>query len=266
MNLRFFGFLGILLSSFYSLFAESFIVTSLVNTLGAENGFASLLFKPEALVLIYFILILSSLTKIFFTLLSLIKFDEKAAKTISFMISFIGTSGLFFIFKQNNSLEDLVVLVGGGLGLIIVIIFFLLVLVPLIRNLWQNENTHTSTKILVISLSITIALFGILSLMDYLAYTGTYSNTLKEIMGMLSTVILISFIWFIIKLFSGRQHESDRGFSNRLLNTVRGFVSSSRNNFEKPRREIETIRTKFRGIGDRLKTIQQTLQKNRGNI
>jgi hypothetical protein len=142
----FFGFLFLFKLSF----AEGFLQEKFIDMF---SGISTILEKKEALIGLVFLILFFGIHSLFLGFLRFIfsknvnaSHNQKEIKVISFMLSFISASGLFFIFKTNPEL--FLIFFGGFFSLIFVIIISLIIATYIFKyaNKFKNNQENSSDE------------------------------------------------------------------------------------------------------------------------
>lgn len=135
--------------SAYPVFSSNMISENLTDIF---STFTNLITNTTTLIGMTFLALLFGLYALFLGLLRFAfnrrgTFNEKEIKVISFMISFIGTSGFMFMFKNNPAM--FIVFFGGLVGLFLVVAIALAILVyfyKLSKKLKDETEYEVSLK------------------------------------------------------------------------------------------------------------------------
>lgn len=147
------------------------------------------------------------------------QFGNKEINVIAFMMSFIGTSGIFFMFAGSNTEQkQLILLFGGGIGLLLVLFITFFMLFFFYR---VAENFAEGKGFLGKGYGWwTIMCFGVLlSLYLFLGYVtklvteginiGLFSNLLEYLKNIIPWIITLTIIFGIMwLLFRGKSEDS----------------------------------------------------------
>jgi hypothetical protein len=213
--------------SLSSLFAaENFLVKSFNNILG-NDGLGALLKSESFLYGFYFLLILFSMQSIFKSIFLSIKLGEKPSNIVSFMFSAIGTSGIFFMFKDNQA--GIVSLFGGFFGFIIILILGFIIAKTII-GFNKGEKVFTAKWFAVV--------FGAAFVYNILLFTmanqflksadvswiNWISTTTGGFIGFLAVGFIISLTLLFLRKFKGS------GSSKKKQKTMQDMIDEDPHN------------------------------------
>jgi hypothetical protein len=238
--------------------------SSLTSTFG-EDGLGGTLFtlfgNAYFLIVFYFILLLIGCFKLFQSLLGGLNVSESASKTVSFMISFIGVSGIFFIFKKDDPVE-MVRIIGGTFGTFIAMVLFTLFYIIIFKRLYKNENMSTKNKwfySLSALLVLILVLKGVAGIVET-GFTSAISSGLDYIYSIVFSGWFISFILFILGAFMWRRSsDNTKARVKKEISEMRGKNPINRkltelenafDSLEKNHNEISKQINSIKSVGD----------------
>jgi hypothetical protein len=133
----FLAFIAIILGAVSVFGADSFILFKPFVNLFGESGIQSVLGnKYVVFSLIYLAYFIG-----FFNILKIAlkpvfgSEHNKEANTIALMLSFIGITGMFFMFSKEGGIESAILLFGGSIGFLLLVLVCLSILIGLYRSL-----------------------------------------------------------------------------------------------------------------------------------
>jgi len=229
----------------------NFLTKPFVDLFGSEG--ISYLLKNEAVVagLLYVAYLLG-----FFNILKVglsyagFKSDHtKERNTIAMMISFIGVTGMFFIFRESP--EQMIVLFGGSVG------FFLLCLIGisfinLIRNVSKGDDNETLTKWgMVRVLLATIFVFFMLSIYvekamhDLIKNDGVWTVIYNFLVAATGYLIIGTIIYGLVTLGKRSQKKYEDEIVNESPEVIEAHNHIS--NIQKNLKEVNSTMKKIKG-------------------
>ncbi len=237
-----------------SLFAN-FIVTTFENTLG-NDGLGALLSSTEVMYGLYFIVILITMQTLFKTIFSgVMKLGEKPSGTLAFMFSFIGTSGIFFMFGSNR--EGLVTLLGSTFGLVLTFVLGMFMF-KLLSGVAKGEDKFTArwlfwyaSGLMVLSL----LMYSVASNWIDKPESPDYLVTVISVFSFLLLTSILVAIGALIKMIGSKKSSE----SKQKIKTPDDYVKESQYNKE--------ILSSMKELQDNNKEIQNSLNsiiKRRG--
>lgn len=196
------SFLSLLLS--LNTINAGFLSESLGNSFKSLSE--NILFNSNAQIGIFFIAILIGMFAMFKGLLRVVfksvgDFHQKEITVISFMISLIGSSGLFYMFKDKGQ-DYIINLFGGTFGLLLVIIIAILIFKTFLVWAHSAEEGSNFRKLIYVTAGI-LSLGLVLSYLTFLSEKlgGTLPNYLTSIYGLIEDVFTLAVFAGIILLF-----------------------------------------------------------------
>ena len=233
------------MTSFKSIFA--FSLADSFNTVFGSNGLGGLLGSPEVLYFFYFLVIFLSAFQLFKILMKAISFPEKAANVIAFMISFIGSTGIFYMFGSNQ--EALINFFGGLFGFIIIFALLAFVAVPLVKKTWKSEDTGMPTKIFYILLIVTPLLIILNTFLEESGgiFGDNVGDLITELIGILAALLVLFGIFFLLGFLGKKSYDRKKEVE-------------SNPSIVKVRENLRQINSSVNSIDNELKSISEVLK------
>lgn len=217
LSLIFLGFLYIINSAFA---ADNFLFTSLINFFGKDGVFKLLGNEYVVFVLIYIAMlvgfhnILKIVTNITF------KNNKKEAGTIAFAISFIGTTGIFFMYGKTPA--EAISVFGGGIGLFLISIILISVLVTIDRMMVSHNQRRFRSPgwFIIMGLALMMVNYILISMITKLESIGSFTmlTSFKDVISSFGGIATISLLIGVIMWISHRRtanNQRDNVFRER---------------------------------------------------
>lgn len=212
--------LGFLLT-INSVFAANTVFDSLTNFFG-KNGIYGLLQNDiVVLVLIYIAMLVGFHNLIKIATNMVFRNNAKEAKIIAFVISFIGTTGIFFMYARGNNAGQIVALFGGtvGLFLVTVVLGSTLVAINRILNNFEMKSFKAPAWYIFMGLSVSVVVYILTALIAKIEQTagnivsgneGSFFTGLKDAIAYLGGIGILAIIIGIIMWLTHRSRENNK--------------------------------------------------------
>ena len=236
-----------------SVFAEGFSLMKPFEQLLGQNGLFGLLNNEY----IVFAFIYLAYFIGFFNLLKIAlkpvfgASHEKETKTVAMMLSFIGVSGMFFMFTKGKGVEEGILLFGGSVG------FFLLSLVGASVIYWAKGKESPMGKWgWVRLLSATTFVFIILSLYVEKLLEGSstelWINIYSVIQGLASWT-MVGLIVAVLLAFKGKKNGENVQATREANHEFDPKVVETKN-------AMENIQRSLTGVNNSMKKIKVEME------
>jgi hypothetical protein len=251
----FLAFFTLVLSSVSVFAAEFSLMTPFVQILG-ENGLFGLL--NNSVVVFAFIYL-----AYFFGFFNILKIalkpvfgsgHVKETNTVALMLSFIGVTGMFYMFGKDSSIDEAILLFGGSVG------FLLLSLVGASLIYWAKGNEKPMGKwVWVRLLSATTFVFIVLGMYVEKMLEGTFSDFWESIYNVLYGLAgwtMLGLIVAVLLAFKGKKNsenvqaarEANHEFDPKVVETknimdnIQKSLTSVNNSMKKIKVEMEDFK------------------------
>jgi hypothetical protein len=164
--------------------------------------------------------------------------NPKEAGTVALMLSFIGVTGMFYMFTKGKGIEEGILLFGGSIG------FLLLSLVGASVIFWAygEESKWRWPRTLLMSTFV----FIILSMYVGKILEGTFSETWENIYDFLrgaSSYLAIAGIIALIKNIRGKRVDATEKFNEKNPD-----VTSAEESSKKIKKSLDAINSSMKNI------------------
>ncbi len=216
-------FLITFLLTINSAFAASIVFDSLSNFFGQNGVYGLLQNDVVVLVLIYIAMLVGYYNLLKIATAMIFKNNRKEANTIAFVISFIGTTGIFFMYAKGNTPSQIVALFGGGVGLFLVLIVLISTLIAINRML-NNLNMRSFRApgwYVIMGLSLSVVTYILTALIAKIeeiggGMSGSFFMGLKDTISFLGGIGTLAIVIGIIMWLTHKRKE-DRERHEDLL-------------------------------------------------
>ena len=260
MNKRLFLFI----IAFFSAIANSFaLIADRLEVIFDRGGLIdTIIGNPYILGSLFYIVILLSFQKIFALAVSpIFRGNRKEANFVGFSISFIGTSGIFYMFSQNGGIEYLVSAIGGYAAFLMIF----LALAGTIRIIdqvmssngrWDNPRWRASIGMGLLLSAALLSAFLIKMAID------TDGEVIKFINDLLATIMFIGIVMLLTGLSLGGGYGIFKAGSWGKKKYTDSKEYHSRNpEVKEARKIIGEIENASNSIKNSFKKIAKTLGK-----
>lgn len=238
LNRLFLNF-GLLITYISSTFA--FSLKDSFETSFGSNGLGGLLTSTQFLYFFYFLVIFAATFQLFKFSLKFLKLPDKAATTVSLMFSFIGVSGVFYMF--GGSQRYLVSFFGTFFGFVILFVLLASVIIPLIKAIWGNPENGKITKIFY---GLLVIFFGLIIFTGFLGTSelGFAQSLYNNIIGLIGTLLPFVVLFGLIHLFRNVKDRSDEISNDPKLGSIKSNVTQ----IDKDLKDISDNMKEFREV------------------
>ena len=228
-------FLSLLFFEIQNIFA-GYLTNNLGGSVGDFNK--TFLQNENVLIFIYFLALLIGTFTIFkgalrFSFREKEQFHQKEINVISFMMSIIGTTGLFFLFKGKGT-AYIVNLFGGIFGLLIMLIIAIIIMRGFVT--WAHTMPEDQKRIrlgiywigLFVSFGIVdgYLMFLATKLFDMPSWISVFKNIVEDIFFILVLGLIYFAFVFLGKVFRfGKSIEEKEEEQNPGINELRKLIN-----------------------------------------
>jgi hypothetical protein len=227
--------------------AEFSLMTPFEQILG-ETGLFGLLNNP----VVVFALIYLAYFLGFFNILKIAlkpvfgASHEKETKTVAMMLSFIGVTGMFFMFTKGKGIEEGILLFGGSVG------FILLTLVGASLIFWAKGDEKPMGKWgWVRLLSATTFVFIVLSMYVDKLLEGTSTQLWENIASILSGLASWTMVGLIVAIalaFKGKKNSENVQAAREANHEFDPKVAQTKNAMDKIQKSLTSVNNSMRKI------------------
>lgn len=182
-------------------------------------------------------------------------YHKKEIKVISFMVSFMGVSGLFIMLTNSNSEADLLrALLSIGSWAILTVWILVNIILMYVFIMWSNVYEKPIVKKFLYSLGAVVTIGNVLALLSFmLIEIGGLSNPMTVLMNILEDLLFLAILASIV-------------FGFMLLGGVfsmRGISDSMREAEEEKTPGIGELRESLDLINKEVSTLDNYFKENR---
>lgn len=238
----FFTFLALFLA-LQGVFAETFILFKPFVQLLGENGIFGLLTNKFVVFSLIFL-------AYFFGFFNVLKFalkpvfgsgHPKETNTVAMMISFIGVTGMFYMFSKEDGIEGAILLFGGSVG------FFLLALIGLSIIYWAKGKEEKMSKwswIRVLSASAFVTLvLGMYVAKMLEDFASDFWQTIYEFLyGLSGYLMLAALVMFLLNFRKNKMNDmaENKEFDPKVV--------SAKNNIDSIQKSLSNVNSSLKKI------------------